>query len=168
MSAAAWAGAGYAAWLVAGGLDFLQHARTDLAHTSGVRESTWHAVQLGLVGSGVLAWLALAPGLGLLMLLGTLAAAHAVAGYLDTRTAYGCRPITPVEQHVHSVLDMAPWIAVGAVVMGQGNQARTAGWPLAWQPAAPALWLALLLPALLLAGLPWGLEFRAALRARGS
>lgn len=166
MSLAGWAYGGYLAWLAAGSLDFSQHRRTDLAHTSGVRESLWHAVQIGLLGGGVLAWLAFAPGLGLTLLLGALATAHAVAGYLDTRSAFGQRAIPPFEQHVHSVLDMAPWIALGGVVLAQGAQAQAAGWPLRWSPAALALWLALLLPALLLCVLPWLHEYRAALRAR--
>ncbi len=166
MSAGGWAYAGYLAWLAAGSLDFIQHRRTDLAHTSGLAESHWHAVQIGLLGGGVLAWLALAPGLGLMAALSLLAAAHALAGYLDTRTAFGRRTIPPLEQHVHSILDMAPWIALAGVVIAQGGQAREAGWPLAWAPAPPVLWLALLLPALLLCVLPWLGEYRAALRAQ--
>src|SRR5690606_35373835 len=66
MSAGGWAYAGYLAWLAAGSLDFIQHRRTDLARTSGLAGSRWHAVQIGLLGGGVLAWLALAPGLGLM------------------------------------------------------------------------------------------------------
>lgn len=168
MSAGGWAYAGYLGWLVAGFLDFAQHRRTDLPHTSGLRESTMHAVQLGLLGAGVLAWLAFAPGLGLLLSLALLALVHAVAGYVDTLAAFGRRTITPLEQHLHSVLDMAPWIALGTVVLAQGGDARAAGWALRLAPAWPGLWLALLLPPLLLCVLPWLHEFRAALRARGA
>lgn len=167
MSAGGWAYAGYLAWLAAGFLDFAQHRRTDLPHTSGLRESSMHALQLGLLGGGVLAWLAFAPGPGLLAVLAALVVAHAVAGYVDTRTAFGRRTITPLEQHLHSVLDMAPWIALGAIVLVQGGADRAAGWALRREPAPAPLWLALLLPPLALCVLPWLHEFRAALRARG-
>ncbi len=166
MSAGGLAYTGYLAWLAAGSVDFMQHWRTDLPHTSGLRESAWHAAQIGLLGTGVLAWLAFAPGLGLLLLLAVLAAIHAVCGWLDTLTAFEVRSIPPLEQHVHSVLDMAPWIALATIILGQGGQARAAGWAIAWEPAPPVLWLAALLPALVLCVLPWLLEFAAALRAR--
>lgn len=49
----------YAVWLTAGALDFHFHRRTDLPHTSAMRESLLHGLQLLLIGSGVLAWLVL-------------------------------------------------------------------------------------------------------------
>ncbi|ADV28696.1 putative transmembrane protein [Pseudoxanthomonas suwonensis 11-1] len=168
MSVGGWAFAGYLAWLAAGFVDFTQHRRTDLPHTSGLRESVMHGVQLGLLGLVVLSWLLFAPGLGLRLLLGVLVLLHAVAGYIDTLSAFGRRTITPLEQHVHSVMDMAPWIALGVVVLVQGGAAREAGWPLQLDPALPRLWLAALLPALLLCVAPWLHEFGAVLRARGA
>ncbi|MBO9716158.1 MAG: hypothetical protein J7507_04955 [Pseudoxanthomonas sp.] len=165
-TAEGWAYAGYLVWLLAGCLDFARHRRTDLAHTSGLAESRLHGVQLGLLGGGVLAWLALAPSLLLGALLLALVIAHAFAGYADTRSAYGRRPIDPREQHLHSILDMAPWAALCFVVVTDGAQARSAGWTLAWQAAPAAAWLALLLPALPLCVLPWLVEYQAVLRAR--
>lgn len=163
----AWCFAGYLAWLATGTLDFLQHRRTGLAQTSGLRETALHGVQLGLLGLAVLAWLALAPTLALLALLATLVALHAVAGYADTLSAFGRRSIPPLEQHVHSVLDMAPWIALAVVVVPALPGARAAGWAVAWQPAPSGLWLAALIPPLLLCVVPWLAEWRAAWRARG-
>jgi len=37
----------YGMWLLGGTLDFWFHRRTDLPHTSGLRESTLHGVQFG-------------------------------------------------------------------------------------------------------------------------
>jgi hypothetical protein len=167
-SEGAWAWAGYLVWLLAGSLDFLQHRRSDLAHTSGLAESSLHGVQLGLLGLGVLAWLALAPGLGLLLVLGLLVVAHALVGYADTRVAWPRRSIAPLEQHVHSVLDMAPWIALGCIAWGQGVAARGNGWGLQLDPAPLPLWALLLLPAAVCCMLPWALEYRSALAARTS
>ena len=168
MQAGGWAYAGYLLWLAAGSLDFLQHRRSDLAHTSGIGESLLHGLQLLLLGLAVLAWLAIAPGLALLALLLVLVAGHAVLGYVDTRFAFPRRRIGPFEQHVHSVLDMAPWFALCAVLLSEAALAGEAGWTLAWRQAPAWLWAALLLPPLPLCALPWLAEYRAAWRARSA
>ena len=51
--------------------------------------------------------------LSLVTFLALLVLAHAIAGYFDTVSADG-RRISPAEQHVHSVLDAAPWVLLGA------------------------------------------------------
>ncbi|EKT4444648.1 TPA: hypothetical protein UM521_002026 [Stenotrophomonas maltophilia] len=151
----------YALWLAAGSLDFHFHRRTDLPHTSAMRESLLHGVQLLLIGSGVLAWLLLENTLSLVALLAGLVIAHAVAGYLDTVSADGRRRISPAEQHVHSVLDAAPWVLLAWV----GWQAHPR-WSLEVKPAAPDVWWLALLPALGLVVLPWLWELRQCVRAR--
>ncbi len=92
----------YALWLAAGWLDFHFHRRTDLPHTSALRESALHGLQLLLIGSGVLAWLLLENTRSLVALLALLVIAHAITGYFDTVSADGRRRISPAEQHVHS------------------------------------------------------------------
>ena len=72
------------------------------------------------------------------------------------------RVLLPIEQHIHSVLDMAPVIALG--------WAMATTWPAPvngpWQWRNPALpvdiWVAVLLPAVLICVVPAILEFRAA------
>lgn len=150
----------FALWLLAGTLDFHFHRRADIAHTSGLRESVLHGLQLALIGAGVLAWLALADTWGLAAVLGVLAAAHAVVGYLDTASADGRRRISPAEQHVHSILDMAPWMFLGWIVWRSQAQ-----WTLAWQPAPPSLWSAGLVSATLIVGAPWLYELMLCVRA---
>lgn len=168
----AWALAwlGLLAWLVAGTLDFACHRRTDLPQTSGVAESTLHLVQLGLVGAAILLGMLFAITTTVVATMALLVLAHAVVGYLDTRQAYPRRPILPFEQHVHSVLDMAPWIALGLVVAATWPAAIAGEWSLALRdPPLPArAWLMVLLPAAVLAGLPAVMEWRAAWRARAS
>lgn len=53
-------------------------------------------------------------------------------GYLDTASADRRRRISPAEQHVHSVLDAAPWILL--VWVGWLAQPQ---WAFRAQPAAP-------------------------------
>ena len=168
MAVVAWAYAGYLFWLGAGWLDFAEHRLGGLPHASGLAESRLHGVQLALLGAAATAWLAFAPSLALQAALAMLVVAHAVTGYADTRVADRRRHIGPREQHLHSILDMAPWFALCLVVIFEGGQGRDAGWTLQALAAPPALWLAVLLPPLPLCVLPWLAEYRASLRARGS
>jgi hypothetical protein len=160
---------GYLLWLLAGAGDFLCHRRTDLPHTSGLRESWMHLLQLAVIGSGLVLWLALTPSLLLLSIELLIVTAHAAFGYLDTRQAFGRRIISPLEQHVHSILDMAPIIAFGFLLGSEWSTALPRGWTLAARqpPFAAAVWILVLAPALLLCVLPALLEFRAAWSARG-
>lgn len=171
MNAAVLAYAGYLTWLLAGLGDFACHRRQHLAQTSGAAESAMHLVQLALLGAVVVIWLAFEPSLTTLGLQAVLVCAHAVAGYLDTRVAYGRRAIPPVEQHLHSVLDMAPWIALAVLLVSEGRLAQETGWVTALRTFdADHLRLCglVLLPPLLLCVLPASLEFLHAMRvARG-
>lgn len=168
MAFADWAYAGYILWLCAGLADFTLHWREDLAHTSGWAESRLHLVQLGLIGTGVLLWLYLQPSWTVVLLQGVLVAAHAVVGYRDTHVAYPLRRIGPLEQHVHSVLDMAPWFALVALGCIAATTAEVRSGQVAWREPwpSPERQIGVLLPAVLLVMLPALIESRAAWRAR--
>lgn len=154
-------------WLLAGLGDFLCHRHTDLPRTSGLAESGLHLLQLVLIGGGVVAALALEPSGPLAVALGIAVAAHAVFGYLDTKSAFPRRTILPVEQHIHSVLDMAPPIAFSLWLAAHWAVVQDGGALALRQPALPvSLWVAVLAPAVLLCGLPAVLEFRAAWACR--
>lgn len=159
---------GLLAWQVAGMLDFHLHRRTDLPHTSGLAESTLHLLQLGLVGSAILLAMLFEVRMPIIATMALLVLSHAFVGYADTRQAFGRRPILPLEQHVHSVLDMAPWIGLGLVIAWNWPASISADWALNFrQPALPVpVWLLVMVPAALLCGLPGLLEWRAAWLAR--
>lgn len=160
--------AGYLIWLAAGCLDFRCHRRTDLPHTSGLAESSLHLVQLGLIGSAGIVGVLFEASRTIALLLLVAVVVHAVVGYLDTRTAFGRRTLFPSEQHIHSVLDMAPWIALACYVVFASPGVDAWSWRITLRAAGadPALWVALIVPALLLCGVPAAWEFRAAWRAR--
>ena len=160
---------GYLVWLSAGLCDFLCHRRTDLPHTSGVAESVTHLLQLALLGAAIVVGLAFETGRATTLLLTVLVAAHALVGYIDTRIAFGRRRvILPVEQHIHSVLDMAPIIALAWLVIRSWPTAVQGDWGIAFRtPAVPlSVWVAVLLPAVVLCVLPAIVEFRAARAVR--
>lgn len=160
----------YLAWLAAGCADFAFHRRTDLPHTSGLAESTLHLLQLALIGTGIALWLLFEPAVPVLAAMLALVLAHAIVGYVDTRVAYGRRPIGPGEQHVHSILDMAPWIALAWASVASWNEATANGWRLALRDpqAGIGVWTAVVVPALLACGWPALSEWRRSLAAARS
>lgn len=159
---------GYLAWLLAGCGDFACHRRTDLPHTSGLHESILHLIQLALVGAAVLLAVLFEMGRTLAAALLIAVIVHALIGYVDTRVAFAKRALWPAEQHLHSVLDMAPWIAFACAVAFTWPDAIAPGWQWTLRVEAfdPAVLLAVIVPAGLLCGVPAALEFRACLAAR--
>ena len=158
----------YLVWLSAGLGDFISHWRTDLPRTSGVAESTTHLVQLGVLGTAVLLVLAFETGKSIALLLFVLVIAHAIVGYVDTRIAFGRRrTILPIEQHLHSVLDMAPIVFFAWLMISSRASITNGEWNIALRsPALPvAVWLCVLLPAVVLCIVPALVEFRAAWKA---
>ncbi|MEI2432795.1 hypothetical protein RDV84_04660 [Lysobacter yananisis] len=151
----------YLLWLIAGYLDFACHRRTQLPQTSGLRESALHLAQLALLAVAMTLGLALTIGPAVFAALVVLVASHAVLGFLDTRQAYGRREIRPFEQHLHSVLDLAPVAALWWTF----SWWYRADAPLTWRdpPAPTAVWITVIAPALLLCVTPALLELRAAL-----
>ncbi len=141
----------YLLWLGAGALDFWLHRRSCIERTSGVRESALHLAQLAILGLGVVLWLLLPQSTGLCVGLTILVVVHAVVGYWDTRVAFPRRTITPLEQHVHSIMDIAPWVALAAtcwpMLSGTGLEPVPAPRPL-------STWMFALLPAFLLGVVP--------------
>ena len=98
-------------------------------------------------------------------------AADAVVGYVDTRIAFAApRVVSPFEQHVHSVLDMAPVVALGWYVASTWPAAVEGDWALQARRPMPsaAVWFALLAPAMALCVVPALFESRAAWRARAA
>lgn len=136
--------AGYLLWIGAGLADFTLHRRSDLPHTSGLAESRLHLAQLGVVGLAIFLWWALAPGWTAWGLAAACVVLHAFVGYADTRSAWRRRDIVPLEQHIHSVLDFAPWLFL-AWYAAQVLDAPGGG--LRWQPRPWTIWLWLGVPA---------------------
>ncbi len=148
----------YLLWLSAGAMDFMLHRASNIEATSGLKESTLHLVQIGILGLATVLWLSFQASPTLLAILLALVCLHAITGYWDTKVAYPKRAIRPVEQHVHSILDLAPWIAAGAVYWSiPDNQA---GVGLTFEPAPLPMWVFAIVPALLLTVLPALIEFR--------
>jgi hypothetical protein len=122
-------------WLLAGFGDYLCHARTDIAHTSGRHESLLHLLQTVEIGVPMLVFLSAATTALTLTLMVLGVAAHAITSWRDLTYASQLRCIPPVEQYLHSFLNVLPWVALALVVILH--------WPVAQallDPALPADW----------------------------
>lgn len=109
-------------WLLAGLTDYFLHRRTQIERTSGTKESVLHALQLGEPGIPVV--------LGLLydinaMIIGIMLIAlvtHEITALWDVTYANTRRYIGPLEQHVHSFLEILPLMAVSFVIVLHWDQ----------------------------------------------
>ena len=154
----------YVLWLAAGAMDFWLHRASSIESTSGVPESRLHLAQIAILGVATVLWLGFRASLGLFSILAALVFLHAITGYWDTRVAYPKRAIRPLEQHVHSILDIAPWVAIGAIYWSLPG--THIGRALAFDPAPVASWAFALVPAVLLVVLPALGELRRCLSYR--
>lgn len=155
-------------WLLAGMADYLCHARTDIAHTSGIHESSLHLVQTVEIGLPVLVCLFMATNALTLSLMTAGVLAHTATSWRDVKFAAPLRRISPGEQYIHSFLNVLPWIALALVavlhwpiVVALFDPAIASDWTPHWrQPAFNGdILLAVLAASLLFGALPGALEF---------
>jgi len=164
-------------WLVSGLADYVCHARTNIAHTSGMHESLLHLLQTVEIGLPLLGFLFFSVNALLLALMCAGVVAHAASSWRDLHYAAGLRRITPFEQYVHSFLNVLPWVALALVMVLHWDVVRAI-----LDPAIDSDWtprlrdpgfdgtviVAVLLGSLLLAVLPGMLELFTTARARAS
>ncbi|MFL5796887.1 MAG: hypothetical protein ACJ77A_03000 [Actinomycetota bacterium] len=110
-------------WIGAGFADWWCHRRTDIEHTTGIRESLLHALQMAEAGVPTLLALffevnagVLAVSLGALLL-------HQTTAAWDVAFAEGNRPVGPSEQHIHGMLEQLPVMAVAFLLAMHPDQA---------------------------------------------
>ena len=159
-------------WLASGLADYACHARTDLAHTSGTRESTMHLLQTAQIGVPMLAYLLLAhtAPVYLLMVLGVVL--HTATAYADVRYTAPRRRIPIIEHFVHGFLVVLPMVALALVVVLEWPQVQAQlrpaapAWALRFEPAFEVATIAAILAASVIFGVvPGLLEFAHARRA---
>jgi len=109
-------------WIVAGLADYLLHKRTRIEENAGVPESVLHAVQLAEVGIPTLLALLLDINalIFLLLLIGLIL--HEVTALWDLSYASRRRYVSPLEQHVHSFMEVLPLTATLVLTVMYWNQ----------------------------------------------
>jgi hypothetical protein len=127
-------------WLAAGGADWLCHRRSSIERTAGPSESALHLLLFGQIAIPVVLalWLEITAALIALMAAGVLA--HMLTSFWDTSFAQPRRHISPLEQQVHSWLEMLPLFALVTVAVLHLDQLLMPRWTfeLRSQPVAPA------------------------------
>ena len=99
-------------WVAAGFADWLCHRRADIEHTAGLKESLIHVLMFVEIGVPLLGALFLeinALVLGLMVLAFVL---HEATALWDVSYAVSKREVSPLEQHVHSFLEMIPLMGI--------------------------------------------------------
>jgi hypothetical protein len=104
-------------WHAAGLTDWLCHRRTAIEKTTGLKESLIHLLMLGEMGVPVLACLFLEINAPVLALMIAAFLAHEATAMWDVSYAITRRKVTPIEQHVHSFLEMLPLMATSFIIV---------------------------------------------------
>jgi hypothetical protein len=115
-------------WLAAGGADWICHRRSSIERTSGPAESALHLLLFGQIAIPVVLalWLEITAALLAIMAGGVLA--HLLTSLWDTSFAQPRRYISPLEQLVHSWLEMLPLFALVVVAVLHLDQLLTPRW----------------------------------------
>jgi len=110
------------AWLVLGFADRMCHRKSDIAHTSGWRESMWHLLMVAQAGVAVL--LAMFFEINALILGIVIVAyiAHELSTSADVGYAAPKRFISVTEQRVHDFLTAIPLAVLLLVIVTHGGQ----------------------------------------------
>jgi hypothetical protein len=109
-------------WLVAGFADYLCHRASRIEMTSGYKETLLHLLMLIEVAIPLLAAIFLE--INALIIAAMIAGfiAHQLTALWDTTFASHKRRITPIEQQVHSFLELMPLMALVIVIILNWSQ----------------------------------------------
>jgi hypothetical protein len=104
-------------WIAAGTADAACHRSSAIETTSGPKESLLHILMLAEVGIPLLAALFLEVTSPVLALLIASFIQHELTSLSDVSYAVSRRNVTPIEQHVHSFLEIVPLMAASVMAI---------------------------------------------------
>lgn len=104
-------------WLAAGFADYLCHRASNIETTSGYKESLLHLLMFLEVGVPLLAAIFFEINALVLAIMIAGFIAHQLTSLWDTSFADDKRRVTPVEQHVHSFLELLPLAGMLIVII---------------------------------------------------
>ncbi|GAA2162617.1 diguanylate cyclase [Actinomadura napierensis] len=111
-------------WLGAGLADWHRHKKTRIETTAGPRESLIHSLMMAEAGVPIALGLFCEVNPGVLATCGTALTVHGATAYWDVSYAEQRRRVTPLEQHIHSLLEVVPLMATGFLTVLYWDQAR--------------------------------------------
>jgi hypothetical protein len=104
-------------WLAAGFADWLCHRHSNIATTSGPKESLLHLLQFAEMGVPVLAALFLEINALIIAIMIVCLVLHEATAIWDVHYVSATREVTPIEQHVHSFLEMLPLMGLLMIIV---------------------------------------------------
>jgi hypothetical protein len=110
-------------WVAAGFADWACHLRTDIAHTSGLKENLLHLVMSGEIGAGMLAVALFEINAAVLLAVAAVFVIHELTVYLDLHYSAPRRYIGPFEQMIHSFLEILPLMSLALLAAAAWPQA---------------------------------------------
>ena len=162
-------------WLLAGFADWLCHRASHIETTSGAKESVFHLLLLAEIGLPLLAAIFLQINAGIIAFMIVAFLVHQATSLWDVSYAVTVREVTPIEQQVHSFLEMLPLMAILFVISLHWSQflalfglgSETARFDLRWkeEPLPPTYVLTILGFTFLFEIIPFVEEFVRGLRA---
>jgi hypothetical protein len=111
-------------WLGAGLADWYLHRRTKIEETAGPRESLIHHLMFAETGGPVLLGLFCDVNAGVLATAYGAVGVHTLTALWDQYYAEPRRRVSPLEQHVHSLLEVSPIMAAFLLTGLYWDQAR--------------------------------------------
>lgn len=110
-------------WIASGAIDYWLHRRSRIEATSGTTESAMHAAGITLSALPVLAGLFLEIDAGVIVTMTGGYVAHVGMTVADVAYASERRPVVPIEQHVHALLEVLPFAALSMLLVAHREQA---------------------------------------------
>jgi hypothetical protein len=98
-------------WFAAGLADWWCHRRTDLEHTTGLKETVLHLAMFGELAVPLLACLIFDINALVFAIMIIAFIAHELTALWDVSLAVSQRWVSPIEQHIHSFLELMPFAA---------------------------------------------------------
>jgi hypothetical protein len=155
-------------WIIPGLADYLCHRRSRIETTSGLREAVLHYLMITVVGVPILLALLLEINALVILLMILAYFIHLAMALYDVSYAVTKRTVTPIEQHVHSFLEVLPFMAISFVVclywgqaqalVGLGSESADFRLRLKDPPLPASYLITVIASVLLFLGLPYGEE----------
>jgi hypothetical protein len=111
-------------WIAAGLVDWWCHRRTAIGRTSGLRENLLHWVLFAEAGIAMAAVALLEVNAGVLLLVFAAFLAHEVTTFVELRYTVSRREVRPLEQMVHSSMEVLPLLVLALLAVLQWDQVQ--------------------------------------------
>lgn len=164
-------------WLIAGFADWLCHRATHIETTAGIKETWIHLLMFLQMGIPILSALFLEVNAIIIGFMIVLFFCHEATALWDVSYAVTARKVSPIEQHVHSFLEMVPLMALLLVIsrhwppflalFGAGPESARFDLHLRPDPLPVGYITSVLMGIILLEVLPYLEEYRRGKKAKG-